>query len=233
MNASAKAKNRLTSRAGTLAGAALAQGISLLVFLWPTFVTPSFAGEETSQQHDAKRPLIAADAAAGKPLYLRECSGCHGERGNGTGPAADFVDPRPRDFTMGRFKLRSTPSGQPPTTADILRTIEHGIPGTAMPSFAFLPEDERREIGAYVLELADLIDEPEPKPVAAPAKVPATTPASVSKGKQLYADAGCATCHGDLGKGDGQSAKDLKDADGRPIQARDFTQDPFRGGTER
>src|SRR5512136_1169434 len=101
---------------------------------------PAGADEGTADEH--KRPLTAADAAAGKPLYLRECSGCHGERGDGAGPAAEFLDPRPRDFTKRAFKFRTTPSGQPPTTRDIKRTIDRGIPGTAMPSFAFLPGTE-------------------------------------------------------------------------------------------
>jgi mono/diheme cytochrome c family protein len=135
------------------------------------FVGPSFA-EEKEEHH---RPLSEADAAAGKPLYLRECSGCHGERGNGAGPAADFVDPRPRDFTKRRFKFRTTESGHPPTTADILRTIQRGIPGTAMPSFAFLSDDERKKIAAYVLRLAELLDEPEHEPIADPGAAPAAT----------------------------------------------------------
>jgi len=176
------------------------------------------------------RPLTEADAAAGKPLYLRECSGCHGERGDGAGPAADFVDPRPRNLTKGVFKLRTTASGQPPCTQDLLRTIERGIPGTAMPSFDFLTADERRQIAAHVLRLADLLDEPEPIPVADPGPAPPSTPEAIAHGKQLYADAGCASCHGDTGKGDGPSAGDLKDTDGRPIKARDFTQGAFRGG---
>ncbi|MGH7893481.1 MAG: c-type cytochrome [Candidatus Binatia bacterium] len=193
----------------------------------------SLAGaDEHEEEHGARRPLTDADAAAGAPLYLRECSGCHGERGNGSGPAAEFVDPRPHDFTKGLFKFRTTPSGKPPTTADIVRTIERGVPGTAMPSFAFLSADERRQIAASVLKLADLLDEPEPAAIAAPGAAPAANPAILAKGKEIYADAGCPSCHGDLGKGDGASVKDLKDADGRPIKPRDFTQDHYRGGGE-
>lgn len=190
------------------------------------FVATGFAAEK-EEQH---RPLTEADAAAGKPLYLRECSGCHGERGNGTGPAADFVDPRPRDFTKRRFKFRTTESGHPPTTADVLRTIQHGIPGTAMPSFAFLSENERKRIAAYVLKLAELLDEPEHEPIQDPGTAPAVTPELLAKGQEIYTDAGCATCHGAQGNGDGQSAKDLKDADGRPIKPRDLTQGIYRGG---
>jgi cytochrome c oxidase cbb3-type subunit 2 len=180
----------------------------------------------------AGRPLSAADANAGKPLYVRECSGCHGERGDGAGGAAGFVDPRPRDFTKGQFKLRTTPTGQPPATADVLRVIERGIPGTAMPSFSFLAAQERKQIAAYVLKLADLLDEPEPATVPPPGRPPARTPQTIARGQQLYADAGCASCHGAGGRGDGESAPTLKDADDRPIRARDFTRDHFRGGNE-
>lgn len=179
----------------------------------------------------ADRPLTVVDANAGKPLYVQYCSACHGDRGNGAGPGASFLDPRPRDFTKRVFKLRTTPTGQAPTTADVLRTIERGIPGTSMPSFAFVPAADRRKIAAHVLRLADMLEEPEPTPVPDPGPPPATTPESVALGKQLYEDAGCASCHGPLGKGDG--AQDMKDADGRPIKARDFTAGAFAGGGER
>ena len=179
----------------------------------------------------AERPLTDLDAKAGKVLYMQECSGCHGERGDGAGGAAAFLDPRPRDFTKRVFKLRTTPTGQPPTTADVLRTIERGIPGTGMPPFAFLPEPERRKIAAYVLGRADLLEEPEPTPIPDPGPPPAVTPETVATGKQLYVDAGCAGCHGPGGKGDGTEA--MKDGDGRPIKARDFTTGVFRGGADR
>jgi len=178
-----------------------------------------------------ERPLTDVDAKAGKALYVQECSACHGERGDGAGPAAGFLDPRPRDFTKRVFKLRTTPTGQPPATADILRTIERGIPGTAMPSFAALSADDRRRIAAYVLSRADLLDEPEPTAIPDPGAPPPTTPETIATGKELYADAGCAGCHGPIGKGDGN--QEMKDSDGRPIKARDFTTGVFRGGGER
>ena len=196
-------------------------------------ISTGVADEHERNAHGTARPLTAADAAAGKPLYLRECSGCHGERGNGAGPAADYVDPRPRDFTKRRFKLRTTKSGAAPATSDILRTIQHGIPGTAMPSFAFLSDAERKDIAAYVLKLADLLDEPEPQPIVDTRNAPPTTPDTVAKGKQWYVDAECFKCHGNLGVGDGPSARDLKDESGRPIKPRDLTQGIYRGGGER
>lgn len=181
----------------------------------------------------AERPVGDLEAMSGKQSYVRWCSGCHGERGDGGGPAAEFVDPRPRDFTTKLFKFRTTKAGQPPATADVLRVIERGVPGTAMPAFDFLPEAERRKVGAYVLQLADLIDGQEPEVLAGPGTLPAATPASIAKGKQLYIDAGCNSCHGDTGKGDGGSAATLKDAAGRPTKPRDFTEGVYRGGGER
>lgn len=181
----------------------------------------------------ASRPLSDEDAAAGKPLYLRECSACHGERGRGDGPAAAFLEIAPRDFTRGQFKLRTTPSGEPPATIDVLQVIERGIPGSAMPSFRFLPVEDRRRIGAYVLQLADLLEEPEPAPVPPPSAPPAATPTTIARGKQVYEEQGCGSCHGPQGRGDGPAAKALHDDEGRPIQVRDFTSGVFRGGSNR
>ena len=178
-----------------------------------------------------QRPFTDKDSRAGKPLYIRECAGCHGERGDGAGPAAAFLDPKPRDFTKKRFKLRTT-EGQVPATADVLRTIERGIPGSAMPSFAFLTSDERNKIAAYVLYVADALDTPEPA-IVAPGAAPPTTPESTERGQALYAEMRCGACHGALGRGDGPAAAELRDSDGVPIEVRDFTGGEFRGGGER
>ena len=179
------------------------------------------------------RPFTHRDAERGKQAYLRECSACHGERGDGKGPAAAFIEPRPRDFTRAQFKLRTTPSGVAPATADVVRTIERGIPGTAMPAFTFLAEREREEIAAYVLELAGLLDTPEPQPIAAPGEPPPVTAATVARGKEIYANLYCHSCHGPAGKGDGPSAQSQRDTDGNPVAPRDFSTGVFRGGRDR
>src|SRR5947209_15489798 len=94
-------------------------------------------------------PAIAR-AASPDPatsVYEHACASCHGKDGRGDGPAAFSIGkyraPRPRDFTRGRFALRSTPTGTLPTDDDLLRTVEHGIPGW-MPSFRGLTAGERR-----------------------------------------------------------------------------------------
>src|SRR5215470_15038555 len=65
----------------------------------------------------------------GKVLYARYCVGCHGVRGDGEGENAPYVNPqypKPRDFTMGLFKCRSTPSGSIPLESDLFNTISRG-----------------------------------------------------------------------------------------------------------
>jgi mono/diheme cytochrome c family protein len=51
---------------------------------------------------------------------------------------------------------------------------------------------------------------------------PKLTPERIAQGKQLFLDAGCTTCHGDEGYGDGQSADTLLDYENLPIRPRNF-----------
>src|ERR1700692_3934517 len=58
-----------------------------------------------------------ADLDSGPPLgggvFARHCAVCHGPNGRGNGPAAPSMFPRPRDFSSGRFKYKSTAAGEP------------------------------------------------------------------------------------------------------------------------
>lgn len=82
----------------------------------------------------------------GSVTYRRYCIGCHGEAGDGKGPAARFLFPPPRDFTRGLYKFTTTPGGSLPTEDDLLRTITRGLRGTAMPSFRLLSRAEKRAL---------------------------------------------------------------------------------------
>ena len=68
-------------------------------------------------------------ASPGQAVYERQCSGCHGIRGDGQGVFAQHLSPRPRDFTQVRFRYRSTPTGQLPTDEDVYRSVAHGLAG--------------------------------------------------------------------------------------------------------
>ncbi len=182
--------------------------------------------------------LIATASAAAPPpedtaLYREWCARCHGERGDGRGPAAAALrwnGQPPRDFTAGRFKVRSTPSGQAPTDDDLARTIRRGLPGTSMPYFGDLLDDAaiRRLVGV-VRGFATT-----PRPAGIPVDLGVEPPddaASRARGAERYRDLGCAACHGDRGRGDGPAAAQLRAADGTPLPAADLGRPwTFRGG---
>lgn len=87
-------------------------------------------------------------------LYREHCAHCHGITGDGAGPTAMFLNPYPRDYRMGTFKFKSTPKAQRPTHDDLHRILINGIPGTAMPSFKVLPDNEIEALIHYVRYLS-------------------------------------------------------------------------------
>lgn len=87
-------------------------------------------------------------------LYREHCVRCHGIAGGGAGPAALFQNPYPRNFRHGVFKWKSTVRNAKPTRADLLSLLQRGVPGTSMPSFAILGEDEQQTLVDYVIFLA-------------------------------------------------------------------------------
>jgi mono/diheme cytochrome c family protein len=181
-------------------------------------------------------PAPAADPVeVGKQTYQRHCAQCHGDAGDGQGYAAVHLLPKPRDFTAGKFKLRTTPSGQLPTDADLRRVIRQGMPYSSMPAWPQLTDDEVDGLVAYVKTFSADFSDPSlaPKPIDLPA-APAWSEASAAKGKEVYASLGCARCHGETGHGEGPSAPTLKDDRGRPIRPANLTQRwTFRGGPRR
>src|SRR5205823_11751322 len=94
-------------------------------------------------------PFPVQDTVKGKVVYEKWCAGCHGETGAGDGPAAAYMLPRPRNFTGAVYKIRTTASGQLPTDADLMRAIDEGLQGSAMPAWkGRLSDAERRDVMA-------------------------------------------------------------------------------------
>ena len=185
-----------------------------------------------------RRPDVGTEAQreSGKKLYLKNCSQCHGEKGDGEGYAAPHLRPRPRNFTTGKFKIRTTPNGALPTHQDLVNIIRRGMPYTSMPAW---PNSLRPgSVGSRATSLrpsppTSRTPRMSPKPVRLPS-APRATNESIELGKKLYEETGCVKCHGTLGRGDGPSAPTLKDDWGHPIRAADLAQSwTFRGGSSR
>lgn len=100
-------------------------------------------------------PLVTTEhLLAGQKVYQLRCTQCHGDNGDGNGPAAEFLYPRPRDYRKGIFKFASTKFGNRPLREDLIRTIRRGVSGTSMPSFNLLEPSEIESVVDYVIYLA-------------------------------------------------------------------------------
>jgi len=205
-------------------------GAAVAIFLFS--LTPVWA-QETKQPTVPSTAANSADLRAGQRVYQKWCMNCHGEHGDGAGPAANFLRPRPRDFRPGLFKIRTTPSGQLPSDQDLFNVITKGMPGTAMPDWEkTLTEAERRQLVPYLKTFSRRFARASvpPQPIKFGARVPASA-ASVAEGKRLFREVECFKCHGDDGRGDGPSAPELTDDWGAPIRPANLHKPwNFRGG---
>ena len=167
----------------------------------------------------------------GRVVYEQNCAICHGTLGDGRGMAQMMLRTKPRDFRQGIFKFRSTPTGSLPTDEDLFRTISKGLRGTGMVAQDHLPEAERRAVVEYLKTFSERFQK---QPAQAPVPIPEPLPRSpmlITKGRKLFEEAGCFTCHGIEGKGDSPSASELKDSWGYPIQPADLTRALKRGSS--
>jgi len=172
------------------------------------------------------------DANAGKAMYERKCAGCHGDKGDGKGPAAELLVPKPRDFTKGLYKIRTT-ANKVPADQDLFKIITDGMPGTSMPSWAVLPDKDRWNLVAYIKTFAPDAFKEAPKKLELPKEV-ASSEASIKRGKEMFEAIECHKCHGAEGRADGPSRPELKDEWGFPVAPANLTKRwTFRGGPGR
>ncbi|MBI3782987.1 MAG: c-type cytochrome [Deltaproteobacteria bacterium] len=166
---------------------------------------------------------LAAAAPRGLRIYMQHCAVCHGPDGRGNGPAAPSLRPRPRDFSGGVFKHKSTPEGQPPALDDIRETIRNGLPGSAMPGWAdLLSNDDIDAVAEQLRGFGPLSGWGDANSRLSPAGG-LLAGASAERGASLYLELGCPSCHGIAGRGDGSSAKELKDVWHQSDPPRDLT----------
>jgi cytochrome c oxidase cbb3-type subunit 2 len=172
-------------------------------------------------------PLLAERLARGRELYQQHCAACHGDEGRGNGLGAPHLQIRPRDFTIGKYKWRSTVIGNLPTDGDLFRTIVRGLPGTAMPSWRELPEERVWLLVDYVKtfyegdkpwnDMAEVVPIP-------PERFDPNPEKELARGRAVYFAAGalCYNCHGREGAADGPAWNTTAGDYGGVVRPRDL-----------
>ena len=124
---------------------------------WPDFLSTDQALANLVSPDRLQRAAGAVrsdEAGVHYGLYRENCILCHGVSGNGLGATSRLLNPYPRDFRLGKYKFKSTPIGSRPTRADLARTLVEGIPGTSMPAFRLLSEDDIQALVDYIIYLS-------------------------------------------------------------------------------
>lgn len=199
--------------------------------------------------------ILAADGARklarGQELYGQHCTACHGPTGRGDGEAARFLFPPARRFDTGRFRLVSSENGAP-FDRDLVATLRRGVPGSAMPAWGWLAEEDLWALAAHVRSLAveglradmesearragdplllaecERIAHARLTPDRAQTVVLAGPPsaAALARGKGVFLQQ-CAQCHAADGSGEPEPRLD---EDETLNWARDFTAGFLKGG---
>ena len=173
-----------------------------------------------TESHAGKLHGHAKDSAMN---YRRYCVGCHGELGDGNGENAQWLDPKPRDFQLGIFKCRSTPTGTLPTDQDLYDTIGRGLDRSNMPVWNALSAQDKIDLVAWVKHFSPRWErEKAGTPILIPPE-PEVTPERVKDGQEVFGRVQCWKCHGVQGMANGPSASTLTDDLNRPILAYNFT----------
>ena len=135
--------------------------------------------------------------------YKALCARCHGEKGDGHGINAIYLDPAPRDLTRAEFMV-SKPE------ARFLTSIQEGVPGTSMPPWGKVLDDQQIK-GVFDYVWQTYVHEPRRQ--FKPRKVPEQNPVpmsaqSASRGEAIFLQR-CTGCHGRKADGRGPNSLDI------------------------
>jgi mono/diheme cytochrome c family protein len=198
--------------------------VAAAVFAWSalSWTQVTQVQEEQAMGMESHVGTLTGHAAKGATIYRRFCVGCHGPVGDGEGENAQWIDPKPRNFTLGVFKCRSTPTGTLPLDSDLFNTIGRGIVNSNMPRWLPLTNQDRTDLVAYVKHFSPRFASEKPGAAIQIPPEPEVTPQRVKAGQEVFARVQCWKCHGVEGRANGPSADTLTDDLGRPIKPFNF-----------
>jgi len=93
----------------------------------------------------------------GQDLYRANCASCHGDNGQGDGPTAPTLNPKPRNF----HSLDGWTNGS--KVSQIYKTLQEGIPGRAMASYSYMPPLDRFALIHFVRTFASGLPQDTPE----------------------------------------------------------------------
>jgi mono/diheme cytochrome c family protein len=85
----------------------------------------------------------------GEQLYSANCASCHGDNGEGNGPAAATLDPQPRSFASKEGWINGR------DFYSMYKTLEEGIQGSGMSAYEYMPPKDRIATILHVRTLAE------------------------------------------------------------------------------
>lgn len=98
---------------------------------------------------DAGPPQVSAiPPAEARALFLEHCAICHGADGSGHGPRRGSLHRKPPDLRRPALRRARTP-------AELRDVIRDGVPGSDMPAWRVLGDEEIAGLAAYVASLSD------------------------------------------------------------------------------
>jgi mono/diheme cytochrome c family protein len=84
----------------------------------------------------------------GRLLFKQKCELCHGERADGKGVRSKGLSGKPANFTNAEWRASVTP-------LSVFEVLSEGKRGTSMPAWPTLTDDEKWDLVAYVLSVAE------------------------------------------------------------------------------
>lgn len=115
----------------------------------PAASPPTSGGAAQAMKADMSLPFPAGlkgDRAKGEKFYMANCATCHGAKGDGNGPRAYFINPKPRNFLDDeRRGLFNRPA--------LYAAISMGSLGTEMPAWSkVMSEQEMTDVAEFVFQ---------------------------------------------------------------------------------
>lgn len=106
--------------------------------------------KKAADMSKVEKPWIESEdvAAYGAGIYANTCAVCHGQKGLGDGPAGLSLNPRPRNFVEGKWKVGGD-------SISLYKTLQAGIPGSSMAAFGHLPVKDRWALVQFIRSITN------------------------------------------------------------------------------